>query len=330
MNSDFINIPVDDKDLGKRIDIILAEKYPTFSRNQFQKLIIQENVTFNDATVTNRSIKINNLGILRIQIPKNKKLETKPENIPIDIVFEDNNILIVNKSAGMVVHPSSGNQEHTLVNALLFHCKNSLSGIGGIERPGIVHRLDKMTSGLILIAKDNKSHLNISEQFRLRKIKKTYKAFAWNRLYKSTDQVNTKIIRCCTNRKKMMANNNKGKDAITDYRVLKEYYFNNDSYVSFLSINLRTGRTHQIRVHMNYLGNSLIGDDLYKEKKTKIKREMPMRLKEIIEGLEKNGRQALHASYLSFSHPLTNETMSFKSPLPKDLSDLKKELELIS
>ena len=330
MKKDFINISIDNKDLGKRLDVVLTKKCTTFSRNQIQKIIKESKVTFNDNIVTDSSMKINELGHITFLIPKNKKLNTKPQNIPLEILFEDENLLVISKPSGMVVHPSFGNDERTLVNALLFHCKNSLSGIGGFERPGIVHRLDKMTSGLILVAKNNISHINIAEQFKSRKITKVYKGFLWNKLCKNNDYIQNKITRSNINRKKMMVSKSKGKNAITFYKVLNEYCFKKDSYISFVNFKLHTGRTHQIRVHMNYIGNSLIGDTLYKEKKTKQKTLLPLELRNCIEELEKRGRQSLHASYLSFIHPITNKVMSFESPIPYDLSELKKKLDFFS
>lgn len=330
MKLNFINISIDNKDLGKRLDIILTEKYPRFSRTQFQKMILDRNIKFNKEIITNRSQKINKLGILSIKLQPTKKIDAKPENIPLSVLFEDQDLLVVDKPSGLIVHPSAGNKTHTLVNALLYHCKDTLSGIGGFERPGIVHRLDKMTSGLILIAKNDVSHLNISQQFKSRKVKKIYQAFAWNKFKKLNDQISTKIVRSTKNRLRMSIHDKKGKDAITHYNVLKEYCLNKNCCISLISLKLHTGRTHQIRVQMNYLGNSLVGDSLYKEKKTKSKKEIPSPVNKLIHKLEKEGRQALHASYLEFCHPITNNMMSFKSPLPNDLSKLKEKLNYFS
>ncbi len=330
MKTDFINISIDNKDLGKRLDIVLTKKCTMFSRSQIQKIIKESKVTFNDNIVTDSSMKINKLGDMTVLIPNNKKLITKPQKIPLEILFEDENLLVISKPSGMVVHPSVGNSEKTLVNALLFHCKNSLSGIGGVERPGIVHRLDKMTSGLILVAKNNISHIKIAEQFKSRKITKIYKGFLWNKLCKNNDYIQNKITRSNINRKKMMVTNGRGKNAITFYNVLNEYCFKKDSYISFVNFKLHTGRTHQIRVHMNYIGNSLIGDKLYKEKKTKQKTLLPLELRNCIEELEIRGRQSLHASYLRFIHPITNKLMCFESSIPDDLAQLKKKLDFFS
>ncbi len=330
MKLNFINISIDNKDLGKRLDIILTEKYPRYSRSQFQKMISNRNIKFNKEIITNRSQKINKLGVLSIKVQPNKKIDTKPEKIPLKVLFEDQNILVVDKQPGLIVHPSAGNKTHTLVNALLYHCKDSLSGIGGFERPGIVHRLDKMTSGLVIIAKNDVSHLNISQQFKSRKVKKVYQAFAWNKLKKLNDQIRTKIARSTKNRLKMAIYKEKGKDAITNYDVLKEYCLNKNCCINLISLKLFTGRTHQIRVQMNYIGNSLVGDNLYKDKITKSKREIPSPINKLINKLERDGRQALHASHIEFCHPITNNMMSFKSPLPNDLSELKDKLDYFS
>lgn len=330
MKLNFINISLDNKDLGKRLDVLLTEKYPKFSRSQFQKMILNRNIKFNKEILTNRSQKINKLGVLSIKLQPAKKINTKPENLPLKVVFEDPNLLVVDKPSGLIVHPSAGNKTHTLVNALLYHCKDTLSGIGGFERPGIVHRLDKMTSGLIIIAKNDVSHLNISQQFKSRKVKKVYQAFVWNKLKKLNDEISTKIARSTKNRLKMAIQSEKGKDALTHYKVMKEYCLNKNCCISLISLKLLTGRTHQIRVQMNYIGNSLVGDNLYKEKKTKSKKEIPSPIDKLIHKLEINGRQALHASYIEFCHPITNITMSFKSPLPNDLSELKENLNHFS
>lgn len=316
--------------MGNRIDLVIKEKNTQFSRTQLQKLIDKRKVFFNDEIVSHRSFKIKKEGKILIKIPEIKKLEVEAQNIKLDVIFENNDYIIVNKPSGMVVHPGAGNIRDTLVNALLFHCKDSLSGIGGIERPGIIHRLDKMTSGLILVAKNNISHINIAEQFKSRKITKLYKGFLWNKLCKNNGCIQNKITRSNINRKKMMVSKSKGKSAITFYRVLNEYCFKKDSYISFVNFKLHTGRTHQIRVHMNYIGNSLIGDKLYKEKKTKQKTLLPLELRNCIEELEIRGRQSLHASYLRFIHPITNKVMSFESPIPYDLSELKKKLDFFS
>lgn len=317
--NNIINILVDDKDLGVRIDILIKRKNNLFSRTQFQKLIEERKVKFNDKLVLDRSIKIKEKGRIVIELPKIRKSILEPQKIKLEILYENENYIVLNKPAGMVIHPAAGNFKNTLVNALLYHCKNSLSGIGGVERPGIIHRIDKMTSGIIVVAKNDFTHQNISNQFKLRIVKKKYEAFVWNKLKSENGKINQNICRSSTNRKKMtISKSPKGKCAVTEYKLLDEFKISSNLYISKLSIKILTGRTHQIRVHMESIGNNLVGDQIYK-KNNNLRKERFYCPGNILFDLEKIGRQALHAKELNFIDPITEKNMVFRAPMPKDL-----------
>ena len=328
MRNNIINIVIDDKDLDKRIDLVISKKVSEISRNRLQKILDQNLVFFNDKIVGSRSFKIKKKGKIKILIPPSKKIDLIAQKIKLKIVFEDKDLVVVDKPPGMVVHPGAGNKTNTLVNALLEHCKNDLSGIGGYERPGIVHRIDKMTSGLIIIAKNDDSHRNLSNQFKNREIKKIYEAFVWNKLPTPEGKINLNIIRSAYNRKKMIVtNNNKGRSAVTTYKLLNEYNVSKNLFISHVQLNIFTGRTHQIRVHMEHLKNCLVGDTTYKQKNLfKNKRELNKLEKSLID-IENSGRHALHAKMISFKHPVLNKKLDFSIPLAVDLEKLKKSLE---
>ena len=314
--------------MGNRIDLVIKEKNTQFSRTQLQKLIDKRKVFFNDEIVSNRSFKIKKEGKILIKIPEIKKLEVEAQNIKLDVIFENNDYIIVNKPSGMVVHPGAGNIRDTLVNALLFHCKDSLSGIGGIERPGIIHRLDKMTSGIVIAAKNDLSHQYISTQFKSRSVQKYYEAFVWNKLKKKKGKIINNIKRSPFNRKKMsITNENNGKKAITEYELIKEYKISENLVVSWVSVRILTGRTHQIRVHFSEMGNHLIGDALYKKKKINLINKNFYKPSNIIYELEKKGRQALHAKEISIYDPADNVKKKYTTNLPSDLISLKEFLK---
>ena len=326
MNENYIILSVSSNDLGKRIDVFLSLKIENFSRSKLQKLIKTKNVKFNDELVLDRSLKLNQIGKILIIIPKPKEINLKPQNLKLKIIFEDKHLILVDKPAGMVVHPGAGVTENTLVNGLLFHCKDKLSGINGELRPGIVHRLDKMTSGIIMAAKDDFTHNSLSKQFKERKINKTYKVLVWNKLPKIIGEISTNIERSKKNRKNMsVTTNTRGKEAVTLYELLEEFQIKK-TIISYINCQILTGRTHQIRVHMDYLGNSLIGDSKYKRNSAKI--QFPQKVTDLIAQnfLAKN-RHALHAASLSFIHPKTKKTLLFESNLPNDISNLLKILQ---
>ena len=268
------------------------------------------------------SKKILNGDRINLIIPEPKKASLKPYRFKLDIVFEDNDLIILNKPAGIVMHPGAGNFDNTIVNALMNYDKNSLSNIGDELRPGIVHRIDKNTSGLIVIAKNNQSHEHLSNQFNKHTITRIYQLLIWGKIRPSKGRIETLISRSSKNRQMMEVSRTKGKKAITNYKTLEIFDNNKTPTLSLLECKLETGRTHQIRVHMNYLGNSIVGDDKYKKKFKRIKNIDPL--------LEKNltnlNRQFLHAKTIGFIHPKNNKEMIFNSILPQELAKILKML----
>ena len=319
-----INVNINNKDTGKRVDSVLSEKLPELSRNRIQNLILSGNVFYNSKVIRDRSLKLKNEGEIIVYIPPSKKMEIKAQNIDIDIIYEDMDLIIVNKSAGMVVHPAFGNYENTLVNALLYHCDKSLSGIGGVERPGIVHRLDKMTSGLIVIAKNDESHKGLSLQFKKRTIIREYRAIVWNKFKKMRGTVDLNITRSKKNRKLMSVTNNskEGKSSKTSFELKKEYKINKKFFLNYIKCKLQTGRTHQIRVHMSSMGNFLLGDSSYGKKKN-IDNDLNQKLFSLIKNdwIEQN-RHALHAKTLGFVHPIKGKNLFFSSKNPPDFKKI--------
>lgn len=279
---------------GERIDKFLSVLVPDCSRNSIQKLIEQGNVTINGESV-NKKYKVNTDDEILVVTGELKPLDAEPENIPLDIVYEDDDLLVVNKPRGMVVHPAPGNYTGTLVNALLYHCKDSLSGINGVLRPGIVHRIDKDTSGLLIVAKNDKAHMGLAEQIKEHSFTREYNAVICGHLKDQEGTVNAPIGRNPKDRKKMCVTMQNSKNAVTHYSVIEEY----NGY-SHISLKLETGRTHQIRVHMAHLGHPVAGDLVYGHDK---------------KSAELNG-QCLHAIKIGFVHPIKNEYMEFSSELP--------------
>ena len=279
---------------GERIDKFLSVFVPDCSRNSIQKLIEQGNVTINGESV-NKKYKVNTDDEILMVTGELKPLDAEPENIPLDIVYEDDDLLVVNKPRGMVVHPAPGNYTGTLVNALLYHCKDSLSGINGVLRPGIVHRIDKDTSGLLIVAKNDKAHISLAEQIKEHSFTREYNAVICGHLKDQDGTVNAPIGRNPKDRKKMCVTMQNSKNAVTHYSVIEEY----NGY-SHVSLKLETGRTHQIRVHMAHLGHPVAGDLIYGHDK---------------KSAELNG-QCLHAIKIGFVHPIKNEYMEFSSDLP--------------
>lgn len=280
-----------------RIDKFI--KIEDITRAQLQKLIDDGNVTVNGTTVK-ASYKLKLNDEIKIVIPEPVELDVKAENIPLDIVFEDENMLVINKPQGMVVHPAAGNYEGTLVNALLYHCKGSLSGINGVLRPGIVHRIDKDTSGLIMVAKTNEAHLSLSEQIKNKTAYRHYICIVSGHVLQKKGIIDAPIGRHPSSRLKMAVTPTNSKEAVTHFEVLE--YLNNATYVA---CELKTGRTHQIRVHMQYIGHPIVGDPLYLNKN-------PYGLK----------GQALHAEKISFNHPVSGKRMEFHAPPPKYFTEL--------
>ena len=288
------------KEDGIRLDKAIAELDPDISRMTVQKLIEDDKILVNGKKEkASYKVKI----IIEFEKPKESKL--KAEEIPLNVIYEDNDIIIINKEKGMVVHPGNGNPDGTLANAIMARCKDSLSGIGGEIRPGIVHRIDKDTSGIIIVAKNDKAHLNISEQIKEHKTTKTYLALVRGRVKENEATIDMPIGRSKKDRKKMAVDKD-GKKAVTHFKVLKRY-----SDCTLLEVVIETGRTHQIRVHMASIGHPLVGDLVYGYKRQKFN----------IEG------QALHAKTLGFIHPRTNEYIEFTSELPKYFKELLEKLK---
>lgn len=279
---------------GERIDKYLSRLVTDSSRSAIQKLIESGSVKVNGSQVSKNYKVSADDEILMLQ-GELKTLDAEPENIPLDIVYEDSDLLVVNKPRGMVVHPAPGNYSGTLVNALLFHCKDSLSGINGVLRPGIVHRIDKDTSGLLIVAKNDKAHIGLAEQIKEHSFTREYNAVVCGHLKEYEGTVCAPIGRNPKDRKKMCVTENNSKNAVTHYKVINEY----EGY-SHISLRLETGRTHQIRVHMAYIGHPVAGDFVYGNDK---------------KSAYLNG-QCLHAIKIGFVHPITNEYLEFNSELP--------------
>jgi len=311
-----------------RIDKFLQSQFKKISRSQLQRLIRNDYVKLNNKVIINSSKKIKDNDLIEVSFPLPKETHIKPSKIPLNILYEDTDLIIINKSPGVVVHPGAGNYDKTIVNGLLFYCRNKLSSLGGKLRPGIVHRIDKDTSGAIVVAKSNFAHDNLSKQFINHTIKRTYEAIVWGALKPSSGKINENISRSIKNRQLMMVtkNKNKGKSAITNYKTLKVFKNSNLPKISFIECKLETGRTHQIRVHMNFKGNPILGDKSYGKSRKKFKN---INLK-IEKEINKFKRQALHAKSLGFIHPTTGKEMFFKAKRPKDFDALIKNLNKAS
>ena len=317
-----INLIVKDKDKNLRVDVFINKKETDISRTRIKNLILNQKLKINNKTINDPSKKIFTDDILELTIPKPKKANLKPYEFKLDIVYEDNDLIVLNKPAGIVMHPGAGNFDNTIVNALMNYDKNSLSNIGGHLRPGIVHRIDKNTSGLVIIAKNNQTHEHLSNQFSKHSITRVYQLLIWGKIRPLKGRIETLITRSSKNRQMMEVGITKGKKAITNYKTLEIFENKKTPTLSLLECKLETGRTHQIRVHMNYLGNSIVGDDKYKKKFKKIKN--------VDSFLEKNltnlSRQFLHAKTIGFIHPKKNKEMFFNSILPQDLENILKIL----
>ena len=309
-------------DDSKRLDIFLSEKIKHLTRSNIKKIIESKNVKINKkiADSPSRKIKIDNEVKIELLIKKLDKL--LPNKIKLDIRFEDKDILIINKPKGMVVHPGAGNYENTLANALVHKYKNKLSDINGELRPGIVHRIDKETSGLLVIAKNNLSHSKLGKQFSDHSIKRKYLCLIWGVIRPLQGRIETLISRNKKNRQLMMVSDVNGKKAITNYKTITVFQRQDIPKISLVECELETGRTHQIRVHMKYKGTSLLGDNQYGKKGIKFKKIN----EDFFKKLSFLNGQALHAKSLGFIHPSKNEWINFESELP---SDFKKLLDLL-
>ncbi len=288
------NIYIGAGQAGGRIDKVLAELLPELSRSYIQTLAGEGRILHNGAPAKPNE-KVKEGDRVEVEVPPPRKLETKPENIPLDIVYEDASLLVVNKPQGMVVHPAAGNYEGTLVSALLYHCGDNLSGINGVLRPGIVHRIDKDTSGLLLVAKTNEAHVSLAEQIKEHSLTRRYKALVRGGFAQEEGTIDLPIGRNPKDRKKMCVTQHNSREAVTHWRVLERL-----GQYTLVECRLETGRTHQIRVHMSYLGHPVVGDPVYGAHKEKF---------------QTNG-QLLHAACVGFLHPVTGAYMEFSAPLP--------------
>jgi 23S rRNA pseudouridine1911/1915/1917 synthase len=317
-----INFIVKESENNLRVDVLINNREKLISRTRIKNLILKEKLKLNNQIIKSPSKKVNKGDRLNLEIPKPEEASLKPFNFKLKIIYEDEDLLVIDKPAGIIMHPGAGNYDQTIVNALIHYDKNSLSTIGDELRPGIVHRIDKNTSGLVVIAKNNESHENLSKQFSDHTITRVYQLLIWGKLRPSSGKIDTFIVRSSKNRQLMEVSISKGKRAVTNYKTVEIFENNKTPTFSLVECKLETGRTHQIRVHMTYLGNSIVGDDKYKKKYKKIKN---INL-ELENSILKLNRQFLHAKTLGFVHPTTNKEMIFSSILPYELNNLLKML----
>lgn len=303
--SDFLIFTVSSDSAGDRIDKYISENSSSMSRSAVASVIEKGGVQVNGKEVS-KNYKLRENDKITVVVPEPEELDAKPENIPLDIVYEDDDLLVVNKPKGMVVHPAAGNYTGTLVNALLYHCKDSLSGINGVLRPGIVHRIDKDTSGLLIVAKNDRAHAGLAEQIKAHSFERAYECVAHGNIKEDEFTVNQPIGRNPKDRKKMAVTYKNSKNAVTHFKVLKRY-----GSFTHLRCTLETGRTHQIRVHLSYVGHPIAGDEVYGSKKP-------------VKGLS---GQCLHAKHIGFVHPITGEWLEFESPLPEYFTQFLNKLE---
>ena len=296
---------VNEQNAGMRIDAYIANEMEELSRMAVKRLMEDNQIQLNGKTVTKISYKVQNGDEIEVNIPETKQIDLKAQDIPVEVVYEDSDIIVVNKPKGLVVHPANGNWDGTLVNAIMSICKDSLSGIGGEIRPGIVHRLDKDTSGLLIIAKNDKAHIQMSEEIKNREVKKIYYALVRGIVPENEATINMPIGRSNKDRKKMAVVKD-GKEAITHFKVLKRF-----SKYTLLEVKIDTGRTHQIRVHLSEIGYPVVGDEIYSNGKNEFG----------VHG------QLLHAKSLDFKHPITGKEMHLEAQLPTEFANILKQLE---
>ena len=320
-----INFIVKNKEKNLRVDTLLANQHSKLTRSRVKTLILENNLKINNLITVDpsRKVKLNDEIYLNIIEPKKENL--KPFKYNLDIIYEDKDLIVINKSAGISMHPGPGNYDNTIVNALINYSGNNLSNIGNELRPGIVHRIDKDTSGLVVIAKNNFSHENLSKQFSEHSITRVYYALVWGKIRPQNGKIETLIARSSKNRQMMEVSFKKGKRAVTNYKTLEVYETKKIPTFSLVECKLETGRTHQIRVHLSNMGNNILGDKKYKKKFKKLINIDPS-LEKLINELN---RQFLHAKSLGFNHPTNNKRLEFSSNLPSDLENILKKLSKI-
>ena len=317
MKKDIIKLRVKTEEKN-RLDLYLAKNLENLSRTQIKKIIMAGHLKINDQTITEPSKKISIGDSILLEIANIKKDKIFPQKMGFEIIHEDEDIVLINKPPGLVVHPGAGNLDHTLVNGLLYLFKNNLSDLGGDIRPGIVHRIDKDTSGVIVVAKNNYCHSKLSSQFEKHTIKRKYEALIWGVLRPLNGKIQNKIGRSNYNRQKMAVRINKGKKAITNYKTIKVFQNKNVPTISLVELILETGRTHQIRVQMAHKGNPVLGDKIYGGQKLKFK-NIDLELEKKIKSFN---RQALHAQYLEFFHPKNGNIVKYQANQPEDFKNL--------
>jgi len=317
-----INLIVQQKDNNLRVDVFINKKENLLSRTRIKNLIIKEKLKINNKIINNPSKKVLMDDKIDLEIPEPKNASLKPYSFKLDVVYEDDDLLVINKPAGIIMHPGAGNYDKTIVNALMHYCGSNLSTIGDEVRPGIVHRVDKDTSGLVVVAKNNITHEHLSNQFSKHTIKRVYQLLIWGKLRPLNGKINNFITRAKKNRQLMEVSSSKGKKAITNYKTLEVFENDKTPTLSLVECILETGRTHQIRVHMTHKGNNILGDKKYKKKYKKFK-NIDFNLESLISKLD---RQFLHAKTLGFDHPTTSKKIEFSSILPQELEKILKTL----
>jgi 23S rRNA pseudouridine1911/1915/1917 synthase len=317
MNKNMIFL-VNENENNLRLDVFINKREYLISRTRIKNLILKDKLLINNKIINSPSKKISTGDLINLEIPEPKEASLKPYNFKLVVVYEDEDLLVINKPAGIIMHPGAGNHDKTIVNALMYYNKDSLSSIGDELRPGIVHRIDKDTSGLIVVAKNNITHENLSQQFSEHTITRVYQLLIWGKLRPSSGKIDTFITRSSKNRQMMEVSSSKGKRAITNYKTIEIFENDKTPTLSLVECRLETGRTHQIRVHMTHMGNSIMGDGKYKKKYKKLK-NIDTSLESLIYKLN---RQFLHAQTLGFAHPKTNKKMTFTSILPQELENI--------
>jgi len=323
MDNNTIKFLVSENDVGNRLDVTITKKINGVSRSRVKKIIELKKVKINDLITSSPSRKLRLSDTVIVDLFSNEEIKIKPSNIKLNVVYEDKDIAIINKPSGLVVHPGAGNYENTLVNGLIFRYKTKLSSINGELRPGIVHRIDKETSGLIVVAKNNFAHSKLGAQFNKHLTKRKYLALTWGVIRPLNGKIVTFLTRNKKNRQLMSVSKTSGKKAITNYKTLKVFFSKDIPKISLVECILETGRTHQIRVHLSYRGNSLIGDKKYGKNKFKF-RKINKKFEKILNSFN---RQALHAKSLGFIHPSKNILVNFESKLPHDFKKMLNFLE---